>query len=85
MTRDMCKKSDEFISTREMVERIKDVLSKHKKEKRVFDGDVAGVLRMTQDALATRINRDSPPISEILLFCNRTGLDINKIVFKKDC
>jgi hypothetical protein len=81
----MCKKYDEFISTREMVENIKDVLSHHKNEKIVFDNDVAGVLRMSTEALATRIARNSPPIPEILLFCNRTGLDINKIVFKKNC
>lgn len=82
----MCKKYNDFISTREMVERIKDILFKHKKDKKVFDNDVAGVLRIGIEALATRIARNSPPIAEILLFCNRTGLDINKIVFKrKNC
>ena len=66
-----------------MIERVKDILCEHKKDKKVFDNDVAGVLRMSTEALATRIARNSPPIPEILLFCNRTGLDINKIVFKK--
>ena len=68
-----------------MVERIKDILCEHTKENKVFDNDVAGVLRVNAETLASRIARNSPPIPEILLFCNRTGLDINKIVFKKNC
>lgn len=76
---------DAFVSTREMVERIKDELSRHLKDNEPKDWHVAGVLRISDANLASRIYRDSPPITEILLFCSRCGLNPLDIVMKKSC
>mgnify|MGYP006921639983 CR=1 FL=1 len=74
---------DEFITTRDMVERIKDIVEPHNNGKKVFDGDVAGLLKIEPGNLATMIKRNRPPIVEIVQWCYRTGRNVNEIVFKK--
>jgi len=66
-----------------MVEKIKDVMSKHISKDNVFDWHVADALGINEGTLASRIKRDSPPLKEIILFCDRCGLDPMKIVMKK--
>lgn len=69
-----------FATVSEMIERIKDVACVHHKGK-VFDMDVAALLRMGNLALASAKKRDAPPIKQILFFCNRTGIDPMRILF----
>jgi len=75
-----------FLTTREMVENIKDILCRQKtiKGRKVFDADVAGVLRLAPTQLTTRVYRDRPPLAEILMFCARCGVDVKDIIFKDD-
>lgn len=75
-------KMNELCDTKEMVERLKDTISIPLGERKVFDRHVAWVLGVTQENLATMKKRNSPPLKEILLFCNRCGLDPMKIVMK---
>ncbi|NOQ30016.1 MAG: hypothetical protein GQ570_02710 [Helicobacteraceae bacterium] len=72
-----------FCSTREMVERLKDIVSTHWLDEKVYDKDVAVLLNIEHSNLATKIKRDRPPLKEILLFCDRCGLDPFKILLKK--
>lgn len=71
---------DQFVTVEEMIERIKDIASKNY-EGRVFDMDVAALLRMGYQALASAKKRNAPPIKKILFFCQRTGVDPMKILF----
>jgi len=72
----------ELCDTKEMVERLKDVISKPLGEQKVYDKHVAWVLGVSQMNLATMKKRNAPPLEEILLFCSRCGLDPMKIVMK---
>lgn len=71
---------DEFVTTSEMVERIKQ-LAKNHIDGKVFDNHVAGLLRMSDMTLATVKKRDKPPLKEIIMFYHRTGVDPMKILF----
>lgn len=74
-------------STTEIVEEIKNILSTKNKGKKVFDSDVAGVLRLTYVNLATMKRRNKIPYEQVVLFCDRCGLDSHDIFFdkKKNC
>ena len=76
---------NELCSTKEIIEKIKDIISRQPsfRGKKVFDIDVAGVLRLTQANLATKKRRNVIPFKEIVLFCERCGLDSRDILFKK--
>ena len=74
----------EFCTTREAIERIKDILSNHIKG-RVYDWHVADSLRLSYANLATMKSRDTIPLKEITLFCDRCGINPLKIVMKKSC
>lgn len=76
---------NELCSTREMVERIKDVLSKHITSKRVYDWHVADALGLDTSNLAIMKTRNRMPFKEVLMFCDRCGLDPMKIIMKKSC
>jgi len=57
---------------------IKDIIINMKKltqkgNKKVFDKDVAALLRIPQQTFATMKKRNSVPFEEVLLFCKRTG------------
>ncbi|DAB29342.1 MAG TPA: hypothetical protein CFH84_10065 [Sulfurimonas sp. UBA12504] len=73
---------NELCETREMVERIKDIISLPSKEEKIYDWHVACVLRISDARLATMKKRNTPPLREIILFCDRCGLDPMKIVMK---
>jgi len=72
---------NELCTCDEMVERIRDILSWHIEN--VCDWHIADVLRLSPANLATRKRRDTPPIKEIVLFCDRCGLDPRDILLKK--
>lgn len=70
----------EFVSVAEMIERIKDISCKHYDGK-VFDKDVAALIDVHHLALANLKKRNRPPLSHILKFCKRVGIDPMKILF----
>jgi hypothetical protein len=74
----------ELLSTREVVERIKDILAPYI-ERSVNNIDVSDVLRITNYKLANKIKNNSQILSEVSQFCERTGLNVNNIFFKKNC
>jgi hypothetical protein len=76
---------NELCSTEEFLERMKDILSKHIDKPKVFDGDVADILHVDKQNMATMKRRNKLPLKEILLFCDRCGLDPLKIIMKKSC
>lgn len=73
----------ELHTTKEVAEKIKDILSTKKKGKKVFDDDVAGVLRIIPANFATMKKRNKIPFKEIVLFCERCGLDPRDILFDR--
>ena len=76
----------ELCDTKEAVEKVKDIISMPIGKRKVFDGDVALVLGISQGSLATMKKRNKIPFKEIILFCDRTGLDPRDILFKnKNC
>lgn len=76
---------NELCSTREMVERLKDVISLRVGNRKVFDWHVADELGLEANNLSAMILRDSPPLEEILIFCNKRWVDPLKVVMKKSC
>lgn len=70
----------------EIIEKIKDYLCRQDscKYKKVFDADVAGVLRISHFNLATMKKRNKIPYKQIMLHCDRCGLDPRDIFFKKE-
>lgn len=77
--------SSELCSTKEMIERLKDVISLRTGDKKIFDKNVAYELGVTQSNLATMIKRDTPPLEQIILFCNKNWVDPLRITIKKNC
>ena len=75
---------NELCSTREMVERLKDVISRRLGNVYVKDWHVADELRINSSVLSLKIKRDSPPFAEILIFCSRNWIDPLKITMKKE-
>ena len=73
---------DEFATTKEMIERIKDILSPFYPDKKIMRKHVAEVLKMSTDTLNGRVYNGSPPVDNIVKFCRRTGVDPMKIIFK---
>ena len=76
---------DELCSTREMIERLKDAISIRTGNRLVKDWHVADEIMISPANLATMIKRDSPPLREIILFCNKNWIDPLRIVIKKNC
>lgn len=70
----------EFVTVQEMIDRIKDIACRHYDGK-VFDKDVAALWDMNHITLASAKKRNHPPLSSILKFCHRTGIDPMKILF----
>lgn len=73
---------NELCSTGEMVERLKDVLSKHITQNNVYDWHVADVLGLSCENLASMKSRNKVPFEEIILFCDRCGYPPMKIFMK---
>ena len=70
-----------FITTKECVERIKDIISEDVGGC-VYDHHVADVLGIEYSALRTAIARDNMPVREIAEFCYGKGLVVNDLLFK---
>lgn len=65
----------------EVIERLKDILSEDKKERKVFDKDVAIALNIPQATFATMKKRNSIPYAEILEFCALRKISVNWLFF----
>jgi SOS-response transcriptional repressor LexA len=67
-----------------IIDKLKDVLSKDGKIKKVYDKDVADSLSITQANLATMKTRNKIPFSNILDFCALKKISINWLLYGQD-
>ena len=68
----------------EIIEKLKDILSKDGKNGKVFDKDVANALDLSQVNFATMKNRGKIPFSNILDFCARKKISINWLLYNQN-
>jgi SOS-response transcriptional repressor LexA len=68
----------------DIIEKLKDVLSKDGQNNKVFDKDVADSLDITQANLATMKTRNKIPFSNILDFCALKKISINWLLYGQD-
>lgn len=66
---------------KEIVSRIKDILSDELGNKKVFDGDIADALGIKRFSFATMKSRKRIPYKEILEFCAKRKISINWLMF----
>ena len=52
-------------------------------KKKIFDKDIAKILNITQEALATMKKRNSIPFEEILFWCYKMDINPLDILYKK--
>jgi len=69
-----------FVEAREMIERIKDVISKDT-DGFVYDYHVADALDISYSTLRINIMKNKPPIVKIIIFCRKNGLNIDDFLF----
>ena len=71
---------------RDVIEKLKDVLSDAKKgnKKKVFDKDVALALNISPTTFATMKKRNSIPYEEILAFCAIQKISVNWLFFDQN-
>ena len=72
-----------MINLKEILNKIKDIISKDLGVKKVFDKDVAEALAINQTTLATMKRRNSVPYKEILEFCAFRKISINWLIFNQ--
>ncbi len=68
----------------EIIEKLKDILSKDGKDGKVFDKDVATALDLSQVNFATMKNRGKIPFSNILDFCAKKKISINWLLYNQN-
>jgi phage repressor protein C with HTH and peptisase S24 domain len=66
---------------KDVIEKLKDVLSQEVSAKKVFDKDVAVALNIPQATFATMKKRNSIPYREILEFCANKKISVNWLFF----
>lgn len=66
---------------RNVIAKLKEIISEESKVKKVFDKDVADALAIPQTTFATMKKRNSIPFKEILQFCANKRLSINWLFF----
>ena len=66
---------------RNVIAKLKEIISEEKNVKKVFDKDVADALAIPQTTFATMKKRNSIPFKEILEFCANKRLSINWLFF----
>jgi len=64
-----------------VISKLKEIISEEKSVKKVFDKDVAEALAIPQTTFATMKKRNSIPFKEILEFCANKRLSINWLFF----
>jgi len=70
-------------TAKEAMEVIKDIISPHLGDRKIFTKDVSAALGIPYNTYVTSLNRNSIPYRDILIWCSRTGTDPQKIFFKK--
>ncbi|BCD59548.1 MULTISPECIES: S24 family peptidase [unclassified Nitratiruptor] len=73
-----------MLQVEEVIERIKDVLSKEIDGKRVYDKDVAAALGITPEHFSMLKKRKKLPLPEILDFCAKRKISINWLLYNQD-
>lgn len=68
---------------REILNRIKDILSDELGNRKVFDKDIAEALSINQVSFATMKSRQKIPYKEILEFCAKRKVSINWLMFNQ--
>ncbi len=68
---------------KELLPKIKDILSKEVGNKKVFDKDVADALGINQLTFATMKNRGKIPYEEVLNFCAKRKISINWLFYNQ--
>jgi len=68
----------------EIIEKLKDILSKDGKLGKIFDKDVAKALDLSQVNFATMKNRGKIPYSNILDFCAKKKISINWLLYNQN-
>ena len=71
---------DEFVECREVIERVKDILSKDIKGN-VYDWHAADELGIPYSTLRVMIMKDRLPLKQIALFCYKRELSITTMIF----
>ncbi|PHM18065.1 MAG: hypothetical protein CJD30_03640 [Sulfuricurvum sp. PD_MW2] len=73
---------DEFASHDEIIDRIKDIVSRNNGGRMVFDADIEGILRLPKNHLGCVKKRVQKTLYiDVLKLCARTGLDPMKLLF----
>jgi phage repressor protein C with HTH and peptisase S24 domain len=70
-----------MLAFKEVIEKLKDILSESRKGRKVFDKDVADMLGIPQSTFATMKKRNSIPYEEILEFCALRRISVNWLFF----
>ncbi len=70
-----------MINFKEIINRIKDILSSDISDRKIYDKDVAQALNIKQITLATMKNRNKIPYKEILDFCAKKKVSINWLLY----
>ncbi|MDF1881020.1 LexA family transcriptional regulator [Sulfurimonas sp. MAG313] len=65
----------------DIVDQIKDIVSEDFPGKKIFDKDIAGLLKITQMNFATMKKRNKIPYEELLEFCAKRCIAINWLLF----
>ena len=70
-----------MLTFEKIIEKIKDIISTAKGDKKVFDKDVACVLEINVNHLAILKKRNKIPLEEILNFALKYRIDANWLFF----
>ena len=65
----------------EIIDKLKDVLSKEIPDRRIFDKDVAVTLNMSKESFSQAKKKNSIPYEQIAKFCAKRKISINWILF----
>ncbi len=71
------------MTLREILPKLKDVISKEMGNKKIFDKDVADALGINHLTFATMKSRDRVPYEEILDFCAKRKISINWLFYNQ--
>jgi len=72
------------LSIEEVIERVKDILSKEFGERKIYDKDVAKALGITPEHLSMLKRRRKLPLPELLDFCASRKININWLLYDQD-
>ena len=73
-----------MLIVKEIIEKLKDILSQDGKNGKIFDKDVASALDLSQVNFATMKNRGKIPFSNVLDFCAQKKISINWLLYNQN-